>query len=183
MQLQLHKKGHPHTQTHTLFLMSFLEAITLAPPDAVFGVADAFNKDTHPDKINLGVGAYRDDAGKPWVLPVVREAERRILEKGFNKEYLPMAGHAEFRRLAAELLYGEDQALLSRVACVQTLSGTGALRVCGEFLKQFHPSPAVYVTEPTYVLVFSFSSCFLPLTFKTQDGATISPYLSNADCA
>jgi aspartate aminotransferase len=129
--------------------MSYLDKITKAAPDAVFGVSDAFKQDPTSQKINLSVGAYRDDAGKPWVLPVVHEAEKRILASGQDKEYLPMSGLPAFRKLAAQLLFGDDEAVLSRVACVQTLSGTGALRVCGEFLKQFHPSPVIYVTDPT----------------------------------
>ncbi len=67
---------------------------------------------------------------------MVREAEKRILANtALDKEYLPMSGLPEFCKLASQLLYGEDEAVLSRVACIQTLSGTGALRVAGEFLK------------------------------------------------
>lgn len=67
-------------------LASFLDKVTPAAPDAVFGVDDAFKRDPSPDKVNLGVGAYRDEHGQPWVLPVVREAERRILAANHNHE-------------------------------------------------------------------------------------------------
>lgn len=56
----------------------------------------------------------------------------------------------DFRKVAAALLYGDDAEVLSRVACVQTISGTGALRVAAEFLKEFHPSSVLYITEPTW---------------------------------
>lgn len=45
----------------------------MGPPDAILGVTEAFKKDTDPKKMNLGAGAYRDDAGKPYVLPTVRK--------------------------------------------------------------------------------------------------------------
>ncbi len=130
--------------------MSWTSAITLAPPDAVFGVADAFQKDSSPNKINLGVGAYRDEAGAPFVLPSVRRAEELILQSGSNHEYLPQTGLAELRRLAPALLFGEGAEVLRHVACVQALSGTGALRVAGEFLREFHPPADIFVTDPTW---------------------------------
>ena len=130
--------------------MSWTSAITLAPPDAVFGVAEAFQRDPSPDKINLGVGAYRDERGAPFVLPSVRRAEQLIQEGNHNHEYLPQTGLPELRRLAPTVLFGESAEVLPRVACVQALSGTGALRVAGEFLREFHPPATVFVTEPTW---------------------------------
>ena len=132
-------------------MSSWLGSVTLAPPDAVFGVGDAFRRDGDPRKMNLSVGAYRDAQGRPYVLPVVRRAEERLLAAHGSHEYLPMAGLAELRAAAPRLLLGaEDEGLLGRTACLQTLSGTGALRVAGELLRQYHASGAVYVTEPTW---------------------------------
>lgn len=68
----------------------------MGPPDAILGVTEAYKRDTHPQKINLGVGAYRDDNGKPFVLPSVITAEKRIIERGLDKEYAPISGLAEF---------------------------------------------------------------------------------------
>ncbi len=64
----------------------------MGPPDAILGVSEAFKRDTNPLKMNLGVGAYRDDAGKPFVLPSVRTAERLIIERGLDKEYAGIIG-------------------------------------------------------------------------------------------
>jgi len=81
--------------------------------------------------VNVGVGAYRSDDGLPAVLPVVREAEKIIAEKGLDHEYLGIAGDPVFVQLALKFAYGEDSVPLAekRVAGVQTLSGTGGLRV------------------------------------------------------
>lgn len=140
---------------------SWLSKISVAPVDAVFGVADAFNKDPSPLKINLGVGAYRDERGAPYVLPCVRKAEAELLAAG-NHEYLPQTGLPQLCKLAPALLFGKDPLVLGRVACVQTLSGTGALRVAGEFLKEFHPPTKVFVTDPTWANhVTIFQKCGL----------------------
>lgn len=81
----------------------------MGPPDPILGVSEAFKKDTNPLKMNLGVGAYRDDQGKPFVLPSVREAERLIAQKGLNKEYAPIGGEPEFGKLSANLAFGEGE--------------------------------------------------------------------------
>ncbi len=106
------------------------------PPDAILGVTQAYGRDASPRKINLGVGAYRDDDGAPYVLPSVREAEARVIAKGLNMEYLPVAGHAGFLSKAMELAYGEG-AVPEGLASVQTLSGTGACRLAGDLLARF----------------------------------------------
>jgi len=98
------------------------------------------------------VGAYRCDEGKPFVLPSVRQAEAALLEKKLNHEYLPIVGHADFVRCATELAFGKESQMLEdkRVAAVQALSGTGALRVAGEFIKRFAGDKTVYMPNPTW---------------------------------
>ena len=60
--------------------------VAQGPPDAILGITEAFKKDSNPKKINLGVGAYRDDKGKPYVLPSVREAEQKVVKQNLDKE-------------------------------------------------------------------------------------------------
>jgi aspartate/tyrosine/aromatic aminotransferase len=130
-----------------------LEHLQLAPPDPILGTAIAFKNDTHPQKMNLGVGAYRTDEGLPYVFQSVREAERRILEDPtVNKEYLPIDGLDSFNRLARELILGVDSPAIAenRVVTVQTISGTGSLRVGAEFLRTHFHAPCVYVSRPTW---------------------------------
>ncbi|EDQ90672.1 uncharacterized protein MONBRDRAFT_21358 [Monosiga brevicollis MX1] len=120
--------------------------VPMGPPDAILGITEAFKKDTSSVKANLGVGAYRTDEGKPFVLSCVRKAEERILQENLNKEYAAITGVDEFRGLAARLAYGPNSPALQdkRVATAQALSGTGALRVAG------HLMPTIWMPTPTW---------------------------------
>lgn len=125
----------------------------MGPPDAILGVTEAFKKDTNPKKINLGVGAYRDDNGKPFVLPSVHKAEHIMAEKGLDKEYAPISGPADFCKLSIELALGADSEELKAGvnATVQGISGTGSLRVGCAFLNSFFPGPRdLYLPSPTW---------------------------------
>lgn len=122
-----------------------------APKDPILGVSEAFLADKHPQKMNVGVGAYRNDDGKPVVLDCVREAERRIAGSEFM-EYAPMGGLVKFNNLSIKLAYGEESAAVAenRVASVQALSGTGACRLFAEFQKRFHPESQIFIPVPTW---------------------------------
>uniref|UniRef100_A0A158PAL5 Aspartate aminotransferase n=1 Tax=Angiostrongylus cantonensis TaxID=6313 RepID=A0A158PAL5_ANGCA len=134
----------------------------MGPPDAILGVTEAFNRDTNPKKMNLGVGAYRDDQGKPFVLPSVREAEMRLMAEQLNKEYAGIAGLPDFTKLAAKLALGENSEVIKsgRITTMQSISGTGALRIGSEFIAKFHPKKVVYQPTPTWgnhIPVFKFA--------------------------
>lgn len=75
-----------------------------ATPDAIFGIASAYRVDKSADKVSVVIGAYRRGDGTPWVLPSVREAERRVLNADHGHEYLPIDGHRGFCKAAAQLL-------------------------------------------------------------------------------
>lgn len=99
------------------------------------------------------MGAYRDDAGKPYVLPSVLAAEQKIMDANMNKEYAGISGIPGFVKLSLEFAYGKDCAPLveGRVAGVQTLSGTGACRIAAEFFSRFNLTPgAVFQPNPTW---------------------------------
>lgn len=106
-------------------------------------------------KVNICVGAFRDDAGKPWVLPSVRTAEHIMLESDCNnKEYAPIEGDHEFITKAIQFAYGEDDTAeenIGRIAAVQSLSGTGACKVAGMFYAEFLPKgTSIYIPDPTW---------------------------------
>ncbi|KAJ8768701.1 hypothetical protein K2173_023605 [Erythroxylum novogranatense] len=127
--------------------------IVRAPEDPILGVTVAYNKDTSPNKLNLGVGAYRTEEGKPLVLNVVRRAEQILVNDPSRvKEYLPIVGLAEFNKLSAKLILGADSPAIqeNRVTTVQCLSGTGSLRVGGEFLARHYHQLAIYIPQPTW---------------------------------
>jgi aspartate aminotransferase len=132
---------------------SVFAGIAQAPEDPILGVTVAFNKDPSPVKINLGVGAYRTEEGKPLVLNVVRRAEQMLINDPSRvKEYLPITGLAEYNKLSAKLIFGADSPAIqeNRVATVQCLSGTGSLRVGGEFLAKHYHERTIYIPVPTW---------------------------------
>ncbi len=99
------------------------------------------------------MGAYRDENGKPYVLPSVRKAEEIVLAAKGDKEYLPITGLANFTANAAKLAYGADSAPLkeNRIAITQSISGTGALRIGGAFLARHYPeAKAIYLPTPSW---------------------------------
>eukprot|EP00614_Pseudopedinella_elastica_P015152 CAMPEP_0172583742 /NCGR_PEP_ID=MMETSP1068-20121228/3303_1 /TAXON_ID=35684 /ORGANISM="Pseudopedinella elastica, Strain CCMP716" /LENGTH=321 /DNA_ID=CAMNT_0013377639 /DNA_START=303 /DNA_END=1265 /DNA_ORIENTATION=- len=136
------------------FQAHFLDHIEDGPDDPILGLVSTFNECKSDKKVNLIVGAYRDAEGKPWVLPSVREAEERMASApGANKEYSAIDGDPEFVSKALAFAYGaESEALASgRVAGVQTLSGTGACRIGGEFYARFAGAGTpVYLSDPTW---------------------------------
>lgn len=124
------------------------------PPDAILGITDAFKKDTSASKMNLGVGAYRDDNNKPYVLNCVKKAEQLIAS--MDHEYGPISGDASFTKLSAELALGESSEVIKsgRYSTVQTLSGTGGLRVGAAFMQRFFTFPTatkeIWLPNPTW---------------------------------
>jgi aspartate aminotransferase len=117
------------------------------------GITEAFKKDASEKKINLGVGAYRDDKGKPYVLPSVRTAEQKVVQQNLDKEYAGITGVPDFGGAAALLAYGPESAPLKegRIAITQSISGTGALRIGGAFLERFFPgAKAIYIPTPSW---------------------------------
>jgi len=123
----------------------------MGPPDPILGLNEAYAKDVNPNKVNLGVGAYRDDTGSPYVLKCVRDAEEIIKNNNENHEYAPITGCPDFVKEAMAFAYGDDSKVLTenRVAATQTLSGTGGLRVMGELLAKFGHKH-IYVPNPTW---------------------------------
>ncbi|KAB5540569.1 pyridoxal phosphate-dependent transferase [Coniochaeta sp. 2T2.1] len=133
------------------------EAVPQAPEDALFGLMRAYRADTSKDKVDLGIGAYRDDNAKPWVLPVVKKADEILRnDPDLNHEYLPIAGLAPFTSKAIELILGADSPALAdkRTASVQTISGTGAVHLGALFLARFYKvagaNRAIYLPNPTW---------------------------------
>ncbi|XP_028827498.1 aspartate aminotransferase, cytoplasmic-like isoform X1 [Denticeps clupeoides] len=138
--------------------MSTFTEVPQAAPVAVFKLTADFREDSHPKKVNLGVGAYRTDDCQPWVLPVVKKVERMICEdQSLNHEYLPILGLPEFRSSASKIALGDDSPAIKeqRVGGVQSLGGTGALKIGAEFLRRWYngtnnTATPVYVSAPTW---------------------------------
>ncbi|KXJ14640.1 aspartate aminotransferase, cytoplasmic isoform X3 [Exaiptasia diaphana] len=123
------------------------------PTDHVFEVNARFLNDTSPNKVNMGIGAYRTDEGKPWVLPVVDKVELQMAQdKTLNHEYLGIDGMRAFTDAACKLLLGGDSPAITdnRVCGIQSIGGTSSLRLALDFLYKFYPSKTVYISKPTW---------------------------------
>ena len=157
--------GHPAKQTDTLFT-----SLPSPPVDEPFGLNAEYLSDNDPQKVNLGIGVYRTEAGDPWPLPVVEEAETQLhQEKNVARhEYLTIQGDTKFLTLARDLVFGFDPDTLKptptqqaqaqqqqqtdkdRIVSIQSISGTGANRLGAEFLtRTLHPR-RVWIPDPTW---------------------------------
>lgn len=129
---------------------SYLADIPMGAPDAILGIAENFKSCTSPNKVNVCVGAYRDENGKPWILPSVRGAEQKMMDDASNnKEYASIVGDTTFVSLAIQFAYGKD-VNMDNIAAVQSLSGTGACRIGGNFLAKFANTKDIYIPDPTW---------------------------------
>ncbi len=128
------------------------ETINPAPEDAILGLTVAFQKDSNPNKINLGVGVYKDGSGQTPVLSTVKEAEERLLRSDATKSYLPIDGLAAYVALSQQIVLGSEHDILSagRAATAQTPGGTGALRVAADFVRRIIPSATIWLSDPTW---------------------------------
>jgi aromatic-amino-acid transaminase len=131
---------------------SLLSAIELAPRDPILGVSEAFNADRNVQKVNLGVGVYCDDNGKIPLLDCVRRAEHEIAERASPRGYLPIDGIPVYDKAVQAMLLGTDSEIvaLGRGVTVQTLGGTGGLKVGADFLRKFAPGAQVWISDPSW---------------------------------
>src|ERR1700731_660076 len=95
---------------------------------------------------------WREIFAQPFVLSCVRKAEQGLVEKRLDKEYAPITGVPAFDKGAIRLAYGAESSAIKdgRIAVTQSISGTGALRIGGEFLARFYPNKQIFVPTPTW---------------------------------
>jgi aromatic-amino-acid transaminase len=155
---------------------SLFSAIDMAPRDPILGITEAFNADTNPAKINLGVGVYYDDNGKVPLLECVQKAESKLMEQQAPRTYLPIEGLAQYDKAVQELVFGADSPVIQekRAITVQALGGTGALKIGADFLKRFSPNSEVFISDPSWEnhrALFE-SAGFVVNTYAYYDPAT-----------
>lgn len=131
---------------------SLLSTVEMAPRDPILGVTEAFNADTNPHKVNLGVGVYCDDSGKVPVLECVRRAEQKLAESPLPKNYLPIDGMPAYDRAVQQVLFGAQSAAVrqGRIVTAQTLGGTGGLKVGADLLRRINPGAEVWISDPSW---------------------------------
>ena len=128
------------------------ESLQAAPADPILGLTEAFKKDPHPGKINLGVGVYKDAEGNTPVFASVKQAEERILAAQTSKNYLAIEGAPEYGAVVQELLLGNRHEIITgqRAVTSQTPGGTGALRVAADFIHAMFPTAHIWLGDPTW---------------------------------
>ena len=125
------------------------ETLEAAQPDKILALIALHRDDPRPDKVDLGVGVYKDEAGRTTIMRAVREAEKRLYETQDTKTYLGMAGDTAFNAAMIGLVFGAD-ADRSRLRAVQAPGGSGSLRIIAELLKRARPDAVVWLSDPTW---------------------------------
>lgn len=128
------------------------EKVVAAPADPILGLTEEFKKDPRTEKINLGVGIYKNEAGETPVLATVKKAEAALLESEKTKSYLTIEGTAEYGLAVQKLLFGDESEIVTQklAKTAQAPGGTGALRVAGEFIKRQIGDVKVWISNPTW---------------------------------
>ena len=132
--------------------MSLFSAVEMAPRDPILGLNEQFAADTNPNKVNLGVGVYYDDAGKLPLLKCVQAAEAQIMGTPKARGYLPIDGIAAYDGAVKGLVFGSDSDVVTsdRVATIQAIGGTGGLKVGADFLRRMGASKQVLISDPSW---------------------------------
>ena len=132
--------------------VSMFSTVEMAPRDPILGLNEQFNADTNPAKVNLGVGVYFDDSGKLPLLKCVQAAEAAMAAAPKPRGYLPIDGIAAYDAAVKGLVFGADSAIVKegRVATVQGIGGTGALKIGADFLKKLYPDSKVLISDPSW---------------------------------
>ncbi|WP_442965944.1 amino acid aminotransferase [Psychromonas sp. Urea-02u-13] len=128
------------------------EQVSMASADPILGLTDAFKKDARSEKINLGVGIYKDESGQTPILATVKEAEKRLLATEKTKSYLTIEGIAAYGAAVQKLLFGADSEIITsnRARTAQVPGGTGALRTGADFARKKLGIRRIWVSNPTW---------------------------------
>jgi aspartate aminotransferase len=128
------------------------QTIERRPPDPILGLSAAYKVDTNPNKVDLGVGVYKDEAGNCPVMTAVKTAENMLWKTEDSKSYIAQAGPELFIKHTAELLLGKDHPALQagRACTVLAAGGSGSLRVAAEFISKNAPGTRIFVSDPTW---------------------------------
>ena len=125
------------------------ESLEPASADAILGLIGEHRADPRPEKIDLGVGVYRNVAGETPVMDVVKKAEHRLVGTQTSKAYIGTAGDPEFNAAMQELMFA-DAVSADRLSTIQTPGGSASLRVAAGLLLRANPDAVLWVSDPTW---------------------------------
>lgn len=126
------------------------EGLDAQPGDPLLAIIGMVRRDPRPDKIDLGVGVYRDSAGNTPVLRAVKRAERILVDRQETKSYLGGEGDVRFVELMKEMAFGPGAASDPRIVGLQTPGGCGALRLGAELVRLASPNARIFIGQPTW---------------------------------
>jgi aspartate aminotransferase len=131
---------------------AMLDRLKTIPPDPILGIISAHLNDPNPNKIDLGVGVYKDDHGHTPILKCVKQAEQRRIDVEDSKTYLGPPGVPGYNSAITQMIFGEECEAVEqgRVRTIQTPGGTGALRVAADLIRRANPDACIRVTDPTW---------------------------------
>ncbi|TKB46300.1 amino acid aminotransferase [Thalassotalea mangrovi] len=125
--------------------------LSALPADPILGLLAKYRLDENPNKIDLGVGVYKNEYGDTTILDCVKKAEKYRYDNEESKVYIGPAGSPLFNEKMTDLIFAEHQVISeNRVRTVSTPGGTGALRVAAEFIRACKPGATVWVSDPTW---------------------------------
>ncbi len=161
---------------------SLFANVEMAPRDPILGLNEAYNAETNPAKVNLGVGVYFGDDGKIPLLAAVKQAEQARLAAQPPRGYQPIEGTPAYNGAVQNLLFGKDSELLAagRAITAQCLGGTGALKVGADYLKRLLPDAAVYISDPSWE---NHRALFEAAGFPVKDYKYYDPVTRGVDFA
>ncbi|CAM3903388.1 Aromatic-amino-acid aminotransferase [Vibrio aerogenes CECT 7868] len=119
--------------------------------DPILSLSSAFREDNRPDKVDLGIGVYRNNQGQTPIMRAIRSAESRLMETQTTKSYVGLAGDEVFNQCIARLVLGEATPVSDRLVAVQTPGASGALRMLGDLIHTAQPGSTVWLSDPSYV--------------------------------
>ena len=125
------------------------EALPEPKADAILGLMTLFRADTRADKLDLGVGVYKDSAGKTPVMRAIKDAEKKLLDTQDTKSYVAPTGSVAFCNAMIAQVFGSD-ADTSRIRAAQSVGGSGALRVLADLMKQGRPDADIWISDPSW---------------------------------
>src|SRR5690554_3189951 len=162
--------------------VSIFATVKMAPRDPILGLTESFNADSRDGKVNLGVGMYYDDSGHIPLLEVVHAAEKTRAAQALSRSYQPIDGPPVYNTAVQHLLFGaESEAVTSkRTVTVQTLGGTGALRIGGDYLQRLNPNAVVYLSDPSWA---NHRGVFQACGFEVRDYRYYDPATRGVDFA
>ncbi len=160
--------------------VSFFANVEQVPGDPILGLTEAYNADSRPTKVNLGVGIYYDESGRIPLLRAVRQIEQQLATEAKPRGYLPIDGLPAYNQATRELVFGKDSPLLAagRVSTSQTIGGSGALRIGADLLHRLLPHATIAISNPSWE---NHRAVFAAAGFEVLDYTYFDPHTHGVD--